>query len=177
MCDGQVANDCDIISLVKYESMLKEQMKIVDDEFKEITVEINEVLNAKKKSLIERYRKDPRIQNDGLKNMKKIIKNSINQEEFARLEIAETITDTPKIDSKRILQCKMFSDKYLNVFISRNQRSLYYMGAYQDEIEWGYAFLKHPKKGNNKVLKWTLRVPKFNYPIGMVTQTLFINDV
>ena len=112
-----------------------------------------------------------------LENMKKIIKNSINQEEFARVEIAETIANTPKIDSKRILQCEFFSDRKLNVSLSRNQRSLLYMGAFNNEIEWGYAFLKHPKKVNNKVLKWTLRVPKFNYPIGMVTQTHFINDV
>lgn len=170
MCDGQVVNDCDIISLVEYESTLKEQLRNIEFKIGEIADEIMQVLGGKKAALIEMYRKDPRSRNDTFINMRKIIKqlDSINVEDVSRLDIAKTITNPLKTDSKPI-QCRIFSDHNLNVFISRSLRILNYMGGSQ----WGYAFLKQPKKVNYKVLKWTLRVPKCNFHIGKVTHFLF----
>ena len=174
LCDGQVAIDCDVIGLAEYESIFNDRLKNIDDQFKTISVAFNEILNAKKNAVIEMHRKDPRItRHDVFVSMQKIIDNfySMNLEEV-QLENNETITNTVNTDSKRSGYCRKFSDNNLNVFICSCNRFVNYMGGYN----WGYIFLKHPRynpKINNKVLKWTLQVPRFNCYIGKVIQETF----
>ena len=64
MCDGQAASNCDIISLAEYESMVNEQLKKIENQFKSISVTVNDILKAKKNALIKMCRNDPRIQHD-----------------------------------------------------------------------------------------------------------------
>ena len=64
MCDGQEASNCDIISLAEYESMVKDQLEKIDNQFNSTSVAVNDKLNAKKKTLIKMCQKDPRIQHD-----------------------------------------------------------------------------------------------------------------
>ena len=60
MCDGIAANDCDIISLTEYQSILNDQLVKLDDHFNEIDGE----LKTKKACFVEMFRKDPRISRD-----------------------------------------------------------------------------------------------------------------
>ena len=179
MCDGQDAIDCDVISLADYESIFNDQLKNIDDQFKTIAAALNNVLDIKKNAVIDMHRKDPRItRHDTFRTMQKMIDNfdAINLEDLNRFEIAdssnaetlsqlETITNTTKTGSKQIAHCRKFSNDKHNVYVCRCERFVDYMGGHH----WAYTFLKHPRKIKNKVLKWTLQVPTFNYYVGKVT--------
>ena len=57
LCDGQAADDCDIMNLAEFETTLNDRMAKLDDQFETI----NEMLKTKKEALMAIYRKDPRI--------------------------------------------------------------------------------------------------------------------
>ena len=60
MCDGKVANNCDIISLSEYETTLKTQLVKLNGLF----IEVDEELKKQKAAFVEMFRKDPRISRD-----------------------------------------------------------------------------------------------------------------
>ena len=60
MCDGQAANDCDLMNLAEFETTLNNRLAKLDDQFSAIS----DVLKAKKQAFTEMYRKDPRISHD-----------------------------------------------------------------------------------------------------------------
>ena len=64
MCDGQEADDevdaCDIISLAEFEIMLNDQLEKLDNQF----IELDEEMKIKKETIVEMYRKDPRVSLD-----------------------------------------------------------------------------------------------------------------
>ena len=85
MCDGIAANDCDIISLTEYQSILNDQLVKLDDHFNEIDGE----LETKKACFVEMIRKDPRIsRDDEVLSLKQKIKNfnPMNAHEIPELE-------------------------------------------------------------------------------------------
>ena len=95
MCDGQVANGCDFISLAEFETILAERSAKLDDQFSII----NEVLQVKKEVFMEMYRKDPRKSHaEAVFLLKAWIEffNPTNPEEV--LETAEVNSET--IDDK-----------------------------------------------------------------------------
>ena len=172
LCDGEAASECDIIGLAEYESMLNDRLNNTDEQFEAIAKAIDTSLNIKKNALIAMYRKDPRnLHKPVFLNMQKIIDyiDDVNLEELPRIETTETIVKTPEAEStkKQIVNCDRFLHDNIinmNVYTSICNRYLYY-----DGYDWGYGFLKHPKKVNDKVLKWTLQIPKFNNYIGIVS--------
>ena len=60
LCDGKVANNCDIISLSEYETTLKTQLVKLNGLF----IEVDEELKKQKAAFVEMFRKDPRISRD-----------------------------------------------------------------------------------------------------------------
>ena len=60
MCDGQPADNCDFMTLHEFEYNFNVRSTKVNKQF----VTIQNVVEAKKKALIEIYRKDPRISHD-----------------------------------------------------------------------------------------------------------------
>ena len=60
MCDGQAADNCDVMSLAEFETTLNNRLAKLDDQFSAIS----DVLKGKKQAFAEMYRKDPRISHD-----------------------------------------------------------------------------------------------------------------
>ena len=60
MCDGQPADDCDLMNLVEFETALNNHLMKLDDQFSIIS----DILKEKKKTFIEMYRKNPKISHD-----------------------------------------------------------------------------------------------------------------
>ena len=160
MCDGQIANDCDFISLTEFESTLNERLAKLDDEF----LAINDVLKTKKEAFIEMYRKDPRkLHDEAVSRFRQYVgafdpTNPTYPEEVSALETIETVETTPS--TPRTIVCSGFSDDKKDVTVSSCKRSV--KGLYGV----GYCFLQHPKIEGHQVLTWKFRVPKFSYYIG-----------
>lgn len=150
--------------MTEFETTLKNQLAKLETKFSTI----NEILETKKELFIELYRKDPRIShNDTLFRFQKHMESfdPTSQEEIPGIEAVETIETTPIIETKQIIICESFSDDNKNVTVSNCKRSV----KSNSYGALGYAFLNHPKIGENQILKWSLRVPKFNDGyIGMV---------
>ena len=90
MCDGQAADDCDIMNLDEFEITLNDRMAKLDDQFDKI----NESLKTKKEALKSIYRKNPRISHDwNFLRLQRCIENldAIIPEEEPKLEAAETV--------------------------------------------------------------------------------------
>ena len=163
MCNGQAADDCDIMNLAEFEATLNDRMAKLDDQF----AKINEMLNTKKEALKTIYRKDPRISHDeNFLRLQTYIENfdAIIPEEEPQLEAVQTVETTPTTESKQILVCNSFSDDNEDVIVSSCKRSV----RLNEDENIGYCFLNHPKIIKNQILKWSLRVPKFKYWLGMV---------
>ena len=136
---------------------MKKRSENIDDQFKAMHETINKALEVKKEALMKMYRKDPRIsRDDAVLTLNKMIEG-----------FNATCINTQTV------YCESFSDHSENVVISSSKRSLTYFGHGSWE-SWGYCFLKHPKTGNDTLLKWTLQVPSLNCFIGIVI-TSFIN--
>ena len=60
MCNGQAADNCDLMNLTEFEVSLNSQLTKLDDQF----ARIDEVLRTKKEALIQISRSDPRICHD-----------------------------------------------------------------------------------------------------------------
>ena len=60
MCDGEAADDCDLMNLTEFETTLNNRLAKLDDQFSAIS----DILKAKKQVFTEMYRKDPRISHD-----------------------------------------------------------------------------------------------------------------
>ena len=163
MCDGQAADDCDFMNLTEFETTLKNRLTKLDDQF----AALNEILKMKKEAFIKLYRKDPRISHDETFLRLQAYNEAFDpthQEELPELEAVDTVETMPIVGTKQIVVCDRFSDDNENVFVSSCKRSVKI-----DKWEDGYCFLNHPKIGKNKILKWSLRVPKFQFgSIGMV---------
>ena len=162
MCDGQAADDCHIINLAEFETALNNRMAKLDDQFDKIS----ESLKTKKEALKAIYRKDPRISHDcNFLRLQKCIENLdvIIPEEEPELEATETVETTSITESKLIIVCDSFSNDNKNMIVSSCKRSVKKFG------NLGYCFLNHPKIEKNQILKWSLRVPKYDVGwIGMV---------
>ena len=151
MCDGQAASNCDIISLAEYESMVNNRTVEVDDQFSAMSEAINKALEVKKEALMKIYRTDPRIsRDDAVLTLNKMI------EDFNAVCL-----------NNQTEHCKTFSDRNKNVIVSSCRRSVHFVGRGP-----GYCFLNHQRTRNDTLLKWTLRVPRFNYFIGIVTNVI-----
>ena len=82
-----------------------------------------------------------------------------------RVKAKQTMRIKNLMKTKQIIICDSFSDDNCDVNVSSCKRSVKYNGVYGD----GFCFLNHPKIEKNQILKWSLRVPKFEYGfIGMV---------
>jgi len=155
MCDGQAADDCDIMNLDEFEITLNNRMAKLDDQFDKI----NESLKTKKEALKSIYRKNPRISHDcNFLRLQTCIENldAIIPEEEPELEAAETVETISITESKQIIVCDSFSNDNKNMIVSSCKRSVKKFG------NLGYCFLNHPKIEKNQILKWSLRVPKFD---------------
>ena len=161
MCNGQAADDCDVMYLTEFETTLNNRLAKLETKFSTI----NEILETKKEVFIELYRKDPRISHDDtLFRFQKHIESfdPTSQGEVPEIEAVETVETMPIIENKQTIICESFSDDNKNVIVSSCKRSA-------KSNSYSYAFLNHPKIGENQILKWSLRVPKFNDGyIGMV---------
>ena len=112
------------------------------------------------------YQKNPWVsQKTAVERLRKTLEsfNPMNPMEIPELEAVETVETAPVIESKQTIVFQSFSDDNYNVTVSNDKRSVKVDGSY------GYCFVNHPKLQNNQILKWSLRVPKFNDGyIGMV---------
>ena len=165
MCDGQPADDCDIMNLAEFETTLSDRMAKLDDQFATIT----EMLKTKKDALKAIYRKDPRISHDeNFLRLQKSIENldTIIPEDPPELEAVETVEIMPITESKQIMSCYSFSNDNKNVTVSSCKRSF----KLKDRDNMSYCFLNHMRIEENEILKWSLRIPKFSWysDIGMV---------
>ena len=59
-CNGQPADDCDLMNLVEFEAALNDRLAKLDDQFSTI----NDVLNEKKEAFKEMYRRNPKLSHD-----------------------------------------------------------------------------------------------------------------
>ena len=59
-CNGQPADDCDLMNLVEFEAALNDRLAKLDDQFSTI----NDVLKEKKEAFKEMYRRNPKISHD-----------------------------------------------------------------------------------------------------------------
>ena len=141
MCNGHAADDCDVMYLAEFDSIFNERLATLDNEFSRI----NEILETKKETFIDLYRKDPRLlHHDTLVRFKGYI---------------EAFDPTPP---EKEFVCESFSETKKNVIVSSCKRSV-------KSSAYGYCFINHPPIGKNQILKWSLRVPKFgNGIIGIV---------
>ena len=127
---------------------MNNRLETVDNQFEAMSESINKALEAKKEALVKMYRKDPRVsRDDAVSSLNKII------EEFNDICI-----------TKQIVHCENFSYNNKNVEVSGCQGKIRYIGRGR-----GYCFLDHPRTGNDTILKWKLRIPRFNYLVGKVT--------
>ena len=60
MCDGQPADDCDLMDLTEFETALNGRMAELNDQFSKI----GELLESKKEAFAEMYRKNPKMSLD-----------------------------------------------------------------------------------------------------------------
>ena len=92
---------------------------------------------------------------------------TISAKEQPSMGAAKTVGTTSLIESKQTIVCDRFSEDNFYVTVSSCKRSAEYnkKGGHGD----GFCFLNHPKIEKNRILKWSLRIPKFRYGlIGMV---------
>ena len=75
----------------------------------------------------------------------------------------ETVQPASVMKRKQTIICQTFSDDNYKVAVSKDKRSVKGNG---DGL--GYCFLNHEKIKKNQTLKWSLRVPKSNWGLGMV---------
>ena len=147
MCNGQVADGCDIMNLAEFETTLNNRIAKLDD-----------------------HTTSPRISYDeNFMRLQTHIENldTIIPEDEPQLEAFETVETMSITESKRAIVCKSFSDDNKYVFISSCKRSVKLL--VMEGNGYGYCFLNHPKIEKNQILKWSLRVPKFKRGwIGMV---------
>ena len=159
MCDGQAADDCDFISLTEFETILNDRSAKLDDQFSAI----NDVLKTKKEFFMEMYRKDPRKSHEkAVTRFREYIEafNPTNPEELPELE---TVENPSIMEFKQTILCNRFSNENKNVTLSSSKQSV--KGKART---WGYCFLNHPSIQKNQILRWSVRVPKFRYFLGMV---------
>ena len=132
---------------------MNNRLEKVDDQFEAMSEAINKALEVKKEALVKMYRKDPRIsRDDAVSSLNKMI------EDFNDICI-----------KKQIVHCENFSYYHNeNVEVSSCKESIRYMGRGR-----GYCFLDHQRAGNDTILKWKLRIPRFNYFVGKVTNVIF----
>ena len=91
-------------------------------------------------------------------------KQGLGAKNESSIEAVETVQSAPVMESKQTIVCQSFSDDYKNVTVSNGKRSI--KGT---DYGLGYCFLNHEKIKKDQILKWSLRVPKFEYGnIGMV---------
>ena len=162
MCDGQEADDCDVISLTQYESTLNDQLVELDGQFNEIDDE----LKIKKEVFVEMYRKDPRISLDReILSLKQRIRsfNPLHAQEMPALDTPETIQTRTNTATKQAIICESFADDNQNVIVSSCKRFVK-----SKNNSPSYCFLNDPKIEKDQLLKWSLRVPKFKCQIGIV---------
>ena len=171
MCDGIAANDCDIISLTEYESILNDQLVKLDDHFNEIDGE----LKIKKASFVNLLRNEPRISRDeDILILKQKIQNfrpkfrPKNVHKIPALETAKAIDTTSIAENKKIIICDSFSEDNLAVNVTNCKRSIH--NVYNPRMYHypGYCFLGYPNIEKNQILRWTLRIPKHEHFIGTV---------
>ena len=74
ICDGQPANDCDIINLTEFEAAFNDRLSKLDDQFSRI----NDALKRKKNALIEIYRRNPKICHDEAATLLQTINESFD---------------------------------------------------------------------------------------------------
>ena len=172
MCDGIAANDCDIISLTEYESILNDQLVKLDDHFNEIDGE----LKIKKASFVNLLRNDPRISRDeDILILKQKIQNfrpkfrPKNVHKIPALETAKAIDTTSIAENKKIIICDSFLEDNLAVNVTNCKRCIQNVYHYP-----GYCFLGYPNIEKNQILRWTLRIPKHEHNVWNI---IFIGTV
>ena len=60
MCDGQAADDCDLMNSTEFEAAFHKRLEKLNEQFSKIS----DVLKSKKEALVEMYRKNPKIYHD-----------------------------------------------------------------------------------------------------------------
>ena len=74
MCDGQPADDCDVMNLAEFENTLKDRLAKLEDQF----LEINDVLNTKKEAFTKMYRENPKISHEEAVSLLKLTNEAFN---------------------------------------------------------------------------------------------------
>ena len=121
-------------------------------------------MKIKKETIVEMYRKDPRVSRDEevLSLKQRIIDfNPMHARNIPSLESVGIPTSTEK---RQIIVCRSFSDENHNVIVSKGGRSV----SSKNKSCNGYCFLNHPKIGQNQIVKWSLGVSKLRGAIGIV---------
>ena len=156
------------MSLSEYETTLKTQLVKF--------IEVHEELKKQKAAFVEMFRKDPRIsRNEEVLSLKQRIQgfNSINEQELSARKTIETIENATNTKIRSIIFCKRFSLDNKDVFFLSSCRRIVKINDMilrnNKRIDIGFCFLEHSEIEQNQILRWTLRIPKFqNGFIGMV---------
>ena len=102
MCDGQAADDCQIITLAEVEIILNDRLEKLDDQF----AVINDILKAKKEDFIKMYRFNPMTSHDdAVEQLQRTLEsfNPMNLMEIPELEAVKTIETVPITESKQTI--------------------------------------------------------------------------
>ena len=74
MCDGQPADDCDVMNLAEFQNTLKYRLEKLDDQF----LAIADVLKAKKEAFAKMYRENPKISHDEAVSLLQLFTEAFN---------------------------------------------------------------------------------------------------
>ena len=118
MCDGQPADNCDIMKLEEFEYNLNVQLTKVNKQF----ATMKDFLEAKKEALIEIYRKDPRISHDdAVSSLEKTIEDfdpfnpvserMIEQQEKLRKQLAQQQEIAAQVEEMKTRLAKTQQEK------------------------------------------------------------------
>lgn len=161
MCDGEAAEDCEIINYAEYESLVNDQTVKLNEKFSILAHE----MDVKKEACVETCRKDPRISFDDTLNnffsqVQKIIQDlNLIQKESEKEGLLFGPQDHSTISDKDAVICQSFSENNYHVVLSNENRSV--KSERFNENHRGYCFLEHPKLSNMDILIWTLKISKF----------------
>ena len=104
-------------------------------------------------------------------------KRGLSTKEQPSMGAAKTVETASLIERKKTIVCDSFSDDNKNVTVSSCKRHVKFEQCFvydsYNQVNYepsnGCCFLNHQKIKRNQILKWSLRVPKFQFgKIGMV---------
>ena len=197
MCDGEQADDCDIITYDEYELLLNSKTSELDEKWSKAFDKLYDIKSA----CIEKYEKDPRVSHsdkmqqvdDFLSEMLSKIRSfdfvdwkeeqDCEKNKIRDLEnsACSSMIEPPLGDElgylfKMMQQdrdeviCESFSTEFnSNVSVFDNNRTVKCKRSAGNRVHKGYCFLQYDKIETDHWLVWTLQISKFKIgDVGMV---------